>query len=116
MLTSEERIKAIHKKAAEIETAKRHTQQTVIKVGSVLASLAAIVFLALYIPGVANGISAEHANSGMRASLLSGTGALGYIAIGVIAFLLGCFATAFCVKLKKWRDDTAKESNRGKEE
>lgn len=116
MLTNEERIKAIHKRAAEIEIAGRHTQQTLIRVGAVAACLAGIVLLAIYIPGITDRFAEERATTGMQASILSGNGTLGYIAIGVIAFLLGCFVTIFCMKLKKWQDDNAKVSEQGKEE
>ena len=116
MLTNEERIKAIHKRAAEIEITKRRTQQTLIRGGAVVACLAGIVLLSLYIPRITDRFATEHASAGMQASILSGNVTLGYIAIGVIAFLLGCFVTIFCMKLKKWQDDTHNNSEQGKEE
>ena len=116
MLTNEERIKAIHKRAAEIEITKRRRHQSIIKIGAVVACLAGIVLLAIYIPGITDRFAEEHATTGMQASILSGESTLGYIAIGVIAFLLGCFVTIFCMKLKKWQDDIHNNSEQGKEE
>ena len=45
----------------------------------------------------------------MSASLFSGSGALGYIVIALLSFLLGVSVTVFCFRLKKWQDERDRE-------
>ena len=47
----------------------------------------------------------------MSASIFSGSGYLGYIVIGIVAFLLGCAVTVFCFRLRKWQKDKENEDD-----
>ena len=41
----------------------------------------------------------------MNASIFSGTAALGYIVIGILAFVLGVGVTIFCFRFKKKQEE-----------
>ena len=61
------------------------------------------VFLAILIPGLMQGLPAAGGQMGMAGGIFSDGGALGYIVIGVVSFLLGVFVTLFCYYLRKLR-------------
>ena len=46
----------------------------------------------------------------MHASIFAGSGALGYIVIAIIAFLLGVALTMFCIRLREWQERKDKEA------
>ena len=41
--------------------------------------------------------------------MFSDSGALGYIVVALLAFLLGVSVTVFCLRLKKWREKKDRE-------
>ena len=54
------------------------------------------------VPAVLEGATAGSLTGGMYASIFSASPVLGYIVIGIIAFLLGGAVTVFCFRLKQW--------------
>ena len=111
MRTHKERIAAMHARAEEIEKEQRRRRVRIAQFGTAAASFAAVILLAVFMPqfapagpGLAPESSAPAAPGDMQASIFSGSGALGYVLIAVIAFLLGAFVTAFCFRLKRWQD------------
>ena len=104
MRTTEERIKAMHQRAAEIDKEKNRRQIRLIGSAAVLMCLVLVVFLGLMMPGISEKIMGDTVSDGMAASIFSRNGALGYIVIAVLAFLLGTAVTVFCVKLKSLRE------------
>lgn len=111
MRTDEERIKAMHARAEEIEKEQRRRRVRIAQLGTAAASFAAVILLAVFMPqltqatpGSAPGNSAPAAPVDMQASIFGDSGALEYVVIAVIAFLLGAFVTAFCFRLKNWQD------------
>ena len=104
MRTNEERIAAMHSRAAELAREKRKKQALIAGAASAAASLALILIIAVQIPHLLPVSTQVSGGSGMSGSIFSQNGALGYIVIGVIAFLLGICVTIFCLKLKQWRD------------
>lgn len=105
MRTNEERLAAMHKRAAEIEREDRNRKVLIMQGVSVVVGLAAVIVLAFIMPGMAGSLAVESATSAARASIFSANNSLGYIVIAVIAFLFGISVAVFCFRLKKWRDE-----------
>ena len=110
MRTNEERIAALHARAAELEKEKREQRVRILQVISAAASFAAVIVLAFLMPGFAESFAGGSPQNSMSASMLSGSSALGYIVIGIMAFMLGVSVTIFCFRLKKWQDDKDQQS------
>ena len=104
MRTNEERIAALHTRAAELEKEKREQRVRILQAVSATVCFAAVIVLALLMPGFAENFAGGSPQNGMSASMLSDSSALGYIVIGIVAFLLGVSVTIFCFRLKKWED------------
>lgn len=116
MRTNEERIEAMHARAEEIEKEQRRRRVKLVQAASAAASFAAVILLAIFIPQLApvgsdmfTGNSAPAAPGDMQASIFGGSGALRYVVIAVVAFMLGVFVTAFCFRLKRWQDQKERE-------
>ena len=103
MRTDEEFLAAMHKRAAGIERETRARRAKLLGGGAVLGGLAAVVLLALLTPSVQT--AALPAEASFRASVFADAGALGYVVVGVTAFLLGAAVTVLCYRLRKNRDD-----------
>ena len=93
MRTDEEFLAAVHKRAAGIERETRGRRARLLGAGAVLGGLAAVQTAAL------------PAEASFRASVFADAGALGYVVVGVTAFLLGAAVTVLCYRLRKNRDD-----------
>ena len=107
MRTNEERIAAMHARAAELGREKRRKQTDLAAAVSVVLSLALIFALSAWMPHFSAAMTG--APDGMSASVFSGSGALGYIVIALLSFLLGVSVTVFCFRLKKWQDERDRE-------
>ena len=103
MRTDEEFLAAMHKRAAGIERETRGRRAKLLGGGAVLGGIAAVVLLALLTPSIQT--AALPAEASFRASIFADAGALGYVVVGVTAFLLGTAVTVLCYRLRKNRDD-----------
>ncbi len=106
MLTNEERIAAMHDRAAVIEQRQRGRRVKIIQSAAAACSFAAVVLLAMFMPQLA-ALETQHSGAApgeMNASIFAGTGAYGYVVIAIVAFLLGMTVTAFCFRLRKWQE------------
>lgn len=112
MRTTEERIAAVHQKAAELETESRKKRVRIMQSASVAAGLICIVLMAFFMPDTTAMLNAPTAAENMRGSIFAENGVLGFIVIGILSFLLGVSVTVFCFRLRKWRDAQDKEKNR----
>lgn len=74
-----------------------------------LLSFALVIMSAFLVPKALEKGAPEAISQGMNASIFSTNSALGFIVIGVIAFLLGVALTVFCFRLKDWEDDKNSE-------
>ena len=104
MRTTEERIQALRARAAELERARRRRIR-LLQAGSAAACFGIIAALAFLMPGLTDTLAREPAAESMRASIFSGGSALGFLVIGVLAFLLGIAVTVFCFYLHKREKD-----------
>ncbi len=110
MRSDEERKAELHRRAAEYKYKRRVRQEMIIGIVGAAACFAVVIALAAAMPALMDGIAAFPAASGsMRASIFSENGALGYIVIGIIAFLLGISTALLCFRVRKWRHNERKK-------
>ena len=113
MRSHEERVAETKRRIAKIERAKRRRRNTITIASSVAACLALLVGASLAMPGIAAKIqTGDYYGFEMAASIFHGGAALGYIVIGLLAFLLGVCVTVLCFWLRQMsrEDDQNKES------
>ena len=113
MRSHEERIAEVKRRIAEKERRRRQQQERIAAVFGVAACLAVIVGVSFFMPDVVNRMEPSM-SSGFEtaASIFHSGAALGYIVIGLLAFLLGVCVTVLCFRLRQMsrEDDQNKES------
>ena len=113
MRSHEERVAETKRRIAKIERKKRLRRNTITMASAVAACLALLVGASLAMPGIAANIQTVY-YSGFEAaaSIFHGGAALGYIVIGLLAFLLGVCVTVLCFRLRQMNreDDQNNES------
>ena len=97
MRSHEERIAEAKRRIAKIEREKRLRRNTITAASAVAACLALIVGVSFVMPDIAVKIqTGGYAGFETAASIFHGGAALGYIVIGLLAFLLGvCLLSAY---------------------
>ena len=108
MRTDEERILKIHSRAKELKEENQRKQSLLITGASALGCIALIIIISLSAASVSDFSVAEAGAQGMRASMLSGNSALKFVVVGILAFMLGCSFTIFCMKFKNKQDNEEK--------
>ena len=108
MRSHEERVAEAKRRIAITEREKRLRRNTVTMASAVAACLALLVGASLAMPGIAASIqTGDYVGFETAASIFHGGAALGYIVIGLLAFLLGVCVTVLCFRLRQMnRDDT----------
>ena len=104
---------SLFRRIAKIEREKRLRRNTVTMASAVAACLALLVGVCLAMPGIAAKIqTGDYYGFEMAASIFHGGAALGYIVIGLLAFLLGVCVTVLCFRLRQMNreDDQNNES------
>ena len=101
MRSHEERIAEVKRRMAEKERQKRLRRGRIAAVSGVAACLVVIVGVSLSMPDIVNQI-ALGTSSGFdtAATMLGGSTALGYIVIGLLAFVLGVCVTILCFRIR----------------
>ena len=113
MRSHEERVAETKRRIAKIEREKRRRRNTVTMASAVAACLALLIGASLAMPGIAASIrTGDYSGFETAASMYGGGAALGYIVIGLLAFLLGVCVTVLCFRLRQMsrEDDQNKES------
>ena len=113
MQSHEERVAETKRRIAKIEREKRLRRNTITMASAVAACLVLLVGVSLAMPGIAANIrSGDYSGFETAASIFHGGAALGYIVIGLLAFLLGVCVTVLCFRLRQMNreDDQNKES------
>ena len=113
MRSHEERVAETKRRIAKIELEKRRRHNTITIASSVAACLALLIGASFAMPGIAARIQInDYAGFETTASMYGGGAALGYIVIGLLAFLLGVCVTVLCFRLRQMNreDDQNKES------
>ena len=108
MRSHEERVAETKRRIAKMEREKRLRRNTVTAASAVAACLALIVGVSFVMPDIAvKTQTGGYAGFETAASIFHGGAALGYIVIGLLAFLLGVCVTVLCFRLRQMnRDDT----------
>ena len=109
----EERVAETKRRIAKIEREKRLRRNTVTMASAVAACLALLIGASLAMPGIAANIqTGNYFGFETAASMYGGGAALGYIVIGLLAFLLGVCVTVLCFRLRQMNreDDQNNES------
>ncbi|HCX42216.1 MAG: DUF4179 domain-containing protein [Lachnospiraceae bacterium] len=112
MRSHEERVAETKRRIAKMEREKRR-RNTVTMASAVAACLALLIGASFAMPGIAASIQAgDYAGFETAASMYGGGAALGYIVIGLLAFLLGVCVTVLCFRLRQMNreDGQDKES------
>ena len=102
MRTNEERAGLVHKRAAEIKRERQKKKQRALDMSCIAACLILVIGLGSLMPGLAAGIpggEVHHASG--AASLVGSHAALGYILMGLMAFLLGVCVTMLLYRLHR---------------
>ena len=112
MRSHEERVAETKRRIAKMEREKRR-RNTVTMASAVAACFALLIGASFAMPGIAASIQAgDYAGFETAASMYGGGAALGYIVIGLLAFLLGVCVTVLCFRLRQMNreDGQDKES------
>ena len=112
MRSHEERVAETKRRIAKIEREKRR-RNTVTMASAVAACLVLLIGASLAMPGIAANIqTGDYSGFETAASMYGGGAALGYIVIGLLAFLLGVCVNVLCFRLRQMNreDDQDKES------
>ena len=115
MRSHEERVAETKRRIAKIEREKRRRRNTVTMASAVAACLALLVGASLAMPGIAANIrTGDYSGFETAASMYGGGAALGYIVIGLLAFLLGVCVTVLCFRLRQMsREDEQDRESEG---
>ncbi len=113
MRSHEERVAETKRRIAVRQREKRLRRNTITIASAVAACLALLIGASLAMPGIAASIqTGNYSGLETAASIFHGGAALGYIVIGLLAFLLGVCVTVLCFRLRQMsrEDDQNKES------
>ena len=112
MRSHEERVAETKRRIAKIEREKLRRRNTITMASAVAACLVLLIGASLAMPGIAASIRTGDYSGFETAASMYGGGALGYIVIGLLAFLLGVCVTVLCFRLRQMsrEDEQDKES------
>ena len=113
MRNHEERVVETKRRIAAMERKKRLRRNTVTMASAVAACLVLLIGASLAMPGIAESIqTGDYSGFETAASIFHGGAALGYIVIGLLAFLLGVCVTVLCFRLRQMnREDGQNEES-----
>ncbi len=110
MRSLEERVVETKRRIAKIEREKRRRRNTVTMASAVAACLALLIGASFAMPGIAARIQInDYAGFETTASMYGGGAALGYIVIGLLAFLLGVCVTVLCFRIRQLSRESAQD-------
>ncbi len=102
MRSHEERVAETKRRIAARQRGKRRRRNTVTMASAVAACLAVLISASLAMPGIAANIqTGDYSGFETAASMYGGGAALGYIVIGLLAFLLGVCVTVLCFRIRQ---------------
>ena len=111
MRTNEERAGLIQKRTAEIKRERQKRKQRALDMICMAACLILVVGIGSFMPGLVVGIpGGEVHHSSGAASLVGSHAALGYILMGLMAFLLGACVTVLLYRLHRRNEQKQREN------
>ena len=112
MRSHEERVAETKRRISKIEREKRLRRNKITMASAVAACLVLLIGASLAMPGIAANIQTGDYSGFETAASMYGGGALGYIVIGLLAFLLGVCVTVLCFRLRQMsREDGQNEES-----
>ena len=110
MRSHEERVAETKRRIAQIEREKRLRRNTINMASAVAACLALLIGASLAMPGIAAHIqTGDYSGFETTASIFHSGAALGYIVIGLLAFLLGVCVTVLCFRIQQLSRENAQD-------
>ena len=110
MRSLEERVAETKRRIAARQREKRLRRNTITMASAVAACFALLIGASLAMPGIAARIQInDYAGFETSASMYGGGAALGYIVIGLLAFLLGVCVTVLCFRLRQLSRENAQD-------
>ena len=102
MLKDEERIAEVKRRIAKKEQQQRMRRRRIISAVCIAACFAVIVGISFAMPGIIGRVE-PGTSSGFEtaATILGGSTALGYMVIGLLAFILGVCVTVLCFRIRQ---------------
>ena len=115
MRSHEERVAEAKRRIAKIEREKRLRRDKITMISAAAACLALLIGASFAMPGIAANIqTGNYSGFETAASIFHGGAALGYIVIGLLAFLLGVCVTVLCFRLRQMsREDEQDRESEG---
>ena len=115
MRSHEERVAETKRRVAKIEQEKRRRRDKITMISAAAACLALLIGASFAMPGIAANIqTGNYSGFETAASMYGGGAALGYIVIGLLAFLLGVCVTVLCFRLHQMnREDNQDKESEG---
>ena len=114
MRSHEERVAETKRRIAKMEREKRLRRNTITMASAVAACLVLLIGASLAMPGIAANIqTGDYSGFETAASMYGGGAALGYIVIGLLAFLLGVCVTVLCFRLRQMSRQISAKSSPG---
>ena len=102
MRSHEERVAETKRRIAARQRENRLRRNTITMASAVAACLALLIGASLAMPGIAASIqTGNYSGFETAASIFHGGTALGYIVIGLLAFLLGVCVTVLCFRIRQ---------------
>ena len=116
MRSHEERIAETKRRIAAREKEQRLRRSRIVMASAAAACLVLLMGAALAMPDFTAQIPAGgHSGLETAASIFHSTAALGYIVIGLLAFLLGVCVTVLCFRLRQIdKEDTRDQESEGR--
>ena len=110
MRSHEERVAETKRRIAARQREKRRRRNTITMVSAVVACLVLLIGASLAMPGIAANIqTGDYSGFETAASIFHGGAALGYIVIGLLAFLLGVCVTVLCFRLRQMNRENGQD-------
>ena len=112
MRTNEERAGLVQKRTAKIKRKRHKIKQRALDMICIAVCMILVVGIGSFMPGFAIGITAGevHHASG-TASLVGSHSALGYILMGLMAFLLGVCVTVLLYRMHRRNERNQRENS-----
>lgn len=108
MRTPEERIRLIQKRTNELKRERYRRRQRLIDISSVAACLVLLIGLGCFMPELMYSVSETSVNHNSGAASIIGSHIwLGYIIIGIFAFLLGMCVTVLLYRMHRREKDSS---------
>ena len=110
MRSHEERITETKRRIAARQREKRLRRDKITMVSAAAACLALLIGASLAMPGIAAHIqTGDYSGFETTASIFHSGAALGYIVIGLLAFLLGVCVTVLCFRIRQLSRENAQD-------